>query len=280
MHAKPKPRQPWSLRRKLLFAVGIVIIILALGLGIGLGLTLGIDNNDDNDNSSPPTSTLTPLPTPNTTLPWTPSVSSTWQIILSHPPDLSSSSTSTTPNVDIFDIDLFDTPRETIQQLHAMGKKVLCYFSAGSYEDWRPDASEFLDEDLGKVLNGWPGEKWLDLRSQNVRRIMKQRIALAGEKKCDGIDPDNVDAYVSISTPFIPMMSGVDATKHLLMNGVVAKRQRTPSHPSRFNSLPAIPLLSIRALESHAWAKKRGRYYSSCTAYCAFQCERAVCKVR
>jgi hypothetical protein len=199
MHAKPKPRQPWSLRRKLLLAVGIVIIILALGLGIGLGLTLGRDDNDD-DNTSPPTSTLTPLPTPNTTLPWTPSVSSTWQIILSHPPDLSSSSTSTTPNVDVFDIDLFDTPRETIQQLHAMGKKVLCYFSAGSYEDWRPDASEFRDEDLGKVLNGWPGEKWLDLGSQNVRRIMKQRIALAGEKKCDGIDPDNVDAYVSITT--------------------------------------------------------------------------------
>ncbi|KAI4622598.1 uncharacterized protein J4E87_006165 [Alternaria ethzedia] len=195
MYTKPKARQPWSLRRKILIAVGIVILILALGLGLGLGLTLGRDNDDDNDNTSPPTSTLTPLPTPNTTLPWTPSVSDTWQIILSHPPVLSSSDTSTTPNVSIFDIDLFDTPTETIRQLHSMGKKVICYFSAGSYEDWRPDASEFKKEDLGRDLDGWPGEKWLDLNSENVRRVMKNRVDLAKEKGCDGVDPDNVDGY-------------------------------------------------------------------------------------
>ncbi|KAH6853033.1 glycoside hydrolase superfamily [Alternaria rosae] len=194
MYAKPKAQQPWSLRRKILLAVGILILILALGLGLGLGLTLGRDN-DDNDNTSPPASTLTPLPTPNTTIPWKPSVSDTWQIILSHPPDLSSSDTSTTPNVSIFDIDLFDTPTETINQLHSMGKKVICYFSAGSYEDWRPDASEFKKEDLGRDLDGWPGEKWLDLGSENVRRIMKKRIDLAKEKECDGVDPDNVDGY-------------------------------------------------------------------------------------
>ena len=201
MYANPKARQPWSLRRKILIAVGIVILILALGLGLGLGLTLGRDNDDDNDNTSPPTSTLTPLPTPNTTLPWTPSVSDTWQIVLSHPPVLSSSDTSTTPNVSIFDIDLFDTPTETIRQLHSMGKKVICYFSAGSYEDWRPDASEFEKEDLGRDLNGWPGEKWLDLNSENVRRVMKGRVNLAKEKGCDGVDPDNVDGYVSKYPP-------------------------------------------------------------------------------
>ena len=121
MDAKLKSRRPWSLRRKIFLAILIAVLILALGLGLGLGLTLGQgdDNNDDNNdgNSSPPT----PLPTPNTTLPWVPSVSDTWQIILSHPPILSSSETSTTPNVNIFDIDLFDTPIETIQQLHAMG---------------------------------------------------------------------------------------------------------------------------------------------------------------
>ncbi|CAN9201812.1 hypothetical protein AA0119_g6288 [Alternaria tenuissima] len=191
MDAKPKPRQPWSLRRKILLAVLIVVLILALGLGLGLGLTLGQGDDNNDDNSSPPT----PLPAPNTTLPWVPSVSDTWQIILSHPPILSSSETSTTPNVSIFDIDLFDTPIETIQQLHAMDKRVICYFSAGSYEDWRPDASEFTKEDLGHDLDGWPGEKWLDLGSENVRRVMKSRVNLAKSKECDGVDPDNVDAY-------------------------------------------------------------------------------------
>jgi endo-alpha-1,4-polygalactosaminidase (GH114 family) len=111
---------------------------------------------------------------------------------------LSPSDTTTIPNVSIFDIDLFDTPADTIKHLHNMGKKVICYFSAGSYEDWRPDASEFTKEDLGRGLDGWPGEKWLNLESENVRRIMKSRVDLAKSKGCDGVDPDNVDGYVSI----------------------------------------------------------------------------------
>jgi hypothetical protein len=46
-------------------------------------------------------------------------------------------------------------------------------------------------------LDGWPGERWLRLGSENVRRIMKGRVELAGQKGCDGVDPDNVDGYVS-----------------------------------------------------------------------------------
>ena len=41
------------------------------------------------------------------------------------------------------------------------------------------------------------GEKWLDLNSENVRRIMSKRIELAAEKGFDAIDPDNIDGYVS-----------------------------------------------------------------------------------
>jgi len=198
MDAKSPPHKhrTWTRRRKLLYILLPILVlgILALALGLGLGLTLGRSNDDDSGNDD---DTSPPLPSPNTTLPWTPTVSSTWQIILSHPPDLSSSS-ATTPNVSVFDIDLFDTPASTIQQLHSLGKKVLCYFSAGSYEDWRDDADQFEDADLGNDLDGWPGEKWLDLNSENVRRIMKTRIELAAEKGCDGVDPDNVDAYVSL----------------------------------------------------------------------------------
>jgi hypothetical protein len=214
MDAKPKPRQPWSRRRKLVLLIALAIVILALGLGLGLGLTLGRDNDNDGD-SSPPSSSPTPLPTPNSTLPWVPAVSDTWQIILSHPLTLSSSSSSVTPNVSIFDIDLFDTPTSTIQQLHALGKRVLCYFSAGSYENWRPDAAQFTQSDLGLDLDGWAGEKWLNTNSENVRRIMKDRIDLAKEKGCDGVDPDNVDGYVS--HPSIHHdLSGGDKIVHML----------------------------------------------------------------
>jgi hypothetical protein len=194
-------KRPWSLRRKVLVGGIIALIVLGLALGLGLGFGLGGGNGDDNDNQ-PPTSTLTPLPSPNNTLPWTPKVNDTWQIILSHPPLLAEADTATTPNVSIFDIDLFDTPTETITKLHKLGKKVICYFSAGSYEDWRPDAKNFTDADKGKQLDGWPGEKWLKLSSSNVRAIMKKRIELAGRKGCDGVDPDNIDGYVRHRFPF------------------------------------------------------------------------------
>jgi len=193
MFKKPEPSRAWSARRKLIFGGLIAFILMALAIGLGLGLTLGRDNGDD-DSNTPPASTLTPLPSPNTTLSWTPKVGDSWQIILSHPLTLSDSST-TTPDVDIFDIDLFDTATETIERLHNLGKKVICYFSAGSYENWRSDAGEFKPEDLGKALDGWPGEKWLKLDNENVRRIMKERVNLAKKKGCDGVDPDNVDGY-------------------------------------------------------------------------------------
>jgi hypothetical protein len=189
----------WSLRRKILISIPLAIVILAIALGVGLGLTLGGSDDDGDEISSPPTSTLTPLPTPTSKLPWVPKVNDTWQIILSHPPIINKYDQSTTPDVSIFDIDLFDTPTSTITRLHELGKKVICYFSAGSYEDWRPDAGQFKPEDLGKDLDGWPGEKWLDLRSENVRDIMEKRIKMASEKGCDGVDPDNVDGYVCLN---------------------------------------------------------------------------------
>lgn len=198
MFEKANPeRRPWSLRRKVIVGGVVALVVLGLALGLGLGLTLG-GGGDDDDNNEP---SLNPLPNPNSTLPWTPKVNDTWQIILSHPPTVSSSNKTTTPNVGIFDIDLFDTPTESIKQLQNLGKKVICYFSAGSFENWRTDAKDFKSTDLGKPLDGWEGEKWLRLSSDNVRAIMKTRINLAREKGCDGVDPDNVDGYVRLTIP-------------------------------------------------------------------------------
>ena len=198
---KPQAR-PWSLRRKLLLFGAAAIIILGLALGLGLGLTLGRDDNDDSggdDNGATPTTTASPLPTPTGTLRWTPNVNDTWQIVLQSGIQLDASASSVTPNVSVYDIDLFDNSKETIDALHALGKKVICYFSGGSYEPNRPDSKDFEQGDMGKTLDGWPDEKWLKLGSENVRKIMKGRVELAREKGCDGVDPDNVDGYVSLS---------------------------------------------------------------------------------
>ena len=43
----------------------------------------------------------------------------------------------------MYDVDLFDTPVSVVASLHARGRKVICYMSAGSWEDFRPDATRF-----------------------------------------------------------------------------------------------------------------------------------------
>ncbi len=122
--------------------------------------------------------------------PWTPHVSDTWQWQLSGTID-------TSYNVNVYDIDLFDAPDAVIATLHAQGRHVVCYFSAGSGENWRPDYASFKAADLGNALDGWAGEKWLDTRSTNVRAVMAARLDKARTRGCDGVEPDNVDGYTN-----------------------------------------------------------------------------------
>jgi hypothetical protein len=98
-------------------------------------------------------------------------------------------------DAEMYDIDLFTTPAATIQALHAAGRIVVCYFSAGSYEPGRPDSDALSKTGLGSVLDGWPDEKWLDVRSTAVRDLMKGRLDLATSQGCDGVEPDNVDGF-------------------------------------------------------------------------------------
>lgn len=99
-------------------------------------------------------------------------------------------------NAEVFDIDLFDAPAQVVNALHAKGRKVICYMSAGSFEDWRPDAASFPPVVKGKPLEGWPGELWLDIRRQDVLApIMEKRLDLCRSKGFDGVEFDNVDGY-------------------------------------------------------------------------------------
>lgn len=102
---------------------------------------------------------------------------------------------NTSLDVDVYDIDLFDSSEELIAALQARGADVICYFSAGSYENWRDDADEFPTAVLGNNLDGWLGEKWLDISNTALQSIMIARLDLAVDKGCDGVDPDNVDGY-------------------------------------------------------------------------------------
>jgi regulation of enolase protein 1 (concanavalin A-like superfamily) len=119
---------------------------------------------------------------------WTPAVVTPWQWQLTGTIDQS-------VNASMYDIDLFDTPATVVASLHAKGRKAVCYMSAGTWEDWRPDASAFPASVLGSG-NGWPGEKWLDIRRLDVLGpIMGARMDLCKQKGFDGIEPDNIDGY-------------------------------------------------------------------------------------
>jgi Glycoside-hydrolase family GH114 len=123
-----------------------------------------------------------------------------FQIILSGIPDIKPSASSVTPNVDVYDVDLFLADKTIIQTLHKLNKTVICYFSGGTYEPGRPDSKQFSNADMGSRLKEWPNEKWLKLSSAAVRRIMVNRIQLAHERGCDAIDPDNVGKFSIFST--------------------------------------------------------------------------------
>jgi hypothetical protein len=127
---------------------------------------------------------------------WHPASGTTWQWQLTGTID-------TTVAAAVYDIDLVDAPQTVIDKLHTDGRKVICYFSAGTYENWRPDASQFPTTVLGSAVAGWPGENWLDTRSATVRTIMSARLDLAVTKRCDGVEPDNVDGYMN--SPGFPL---------------------------------------------------------------------------
>ena len=121
---------------------------------------------------------------------WVPPANTSWQIQLQ-------GKIKTTFNVRLYDVDLFDTPQATINALHAAGRKVACYFSAGSYENWRSDAARFPAAVKGGG-NGWPGEQWLDVRRLDLLMpIMEARLDLCKAKGFDSVDPDNMDGYTN-----------------------------------------------------------------------------------
>jgi hypothetical protein len=105
----------------------------------------------------------------------------------------------------VFDIDLYvdqaisgnNTTLNTaaVNAIHAAGGKAICYVSAGTWENWRVDANQFPASVLGNK-NGWPGEKWLDIRQTSVLLpIMDARVQKCRQAGFDGVEWDNVDGY-------------------------------------------------------------------------------------
>jgi putative cell wall-binding protein len=120
---------------------------------------------------------------------WHPGEDDTWHLQLQGDP-------VTNIDVDAYDLDMFDTSKDVIDELHAHGRRVVCYVNAGAWEEWRPDAGDWHEEVLGEPLDGWPGERWVDVRRIDlIDDVIEERFDMAAAKGCDAVDPDNVDGF-------------------------------------------------------------------------------------
>lgn len=121
---------------------------------------------------------------------WRPTVGLTWQWQLSEPP------VDTSVDAEVYDIDIFDNDASVVAELHSKGRKVIGYMSVGSWEDWRPDKDQFPPEVLGDDYEGWPGEKWLDIRRLDLLApIMRARLDVCKAKGFDAVEPDNMEIH-------------------------------------------------------------------------------------
>jgi hypothetical protein len=148
--------------------------------------------------------TVTPPPPPPPPPPspppawWKPTSSSSisWNWVIGNTPS--------TPyaNVSVYDIDGFDNSASTISTMHSEGKKVICYIDVGTYEPGRPDLSLIPTADIGSGVQGWPGEKWLNIADvSGLTPLVQSRMNMCKSKGFDAIEPDNIDGYTN-STGF------------------------------------------------------------------------------
>src|SRR6185436_10098336 len=96
------------------------------------------------------------------------------------------------PNQQVIDVDLFDTPKNQVDNLKANGRMVICYISVGSWENWRPDKTDFPPSVIGRPLDGWPGERWLDIRKiALLGPVLGARLDRCKANGFDAVEPDN-----------------------------------------------------------------------------------------
>ena len=121
---------------------------------------------------------------------WQPAPGLSWQWQLSEPP------VDTSIEADVYDIDIFDNDASVVAGLHAQGRRVIGYINVGSWEDWRPDRDQFPPEVLGKTYEGWPQEKWLDIRRLDLLApIMRARLDICKARGFDAVEPDNMEIH-------------------------------------------------------------------------------------
>ncbi len=125
-----------------------------------------------------------------------------------------------------------------VAALHAKGRKVICYVNAGSWEDFRPDASAF-SKSLQGSGNGWQGEKWFDIRQiDKLRPLMATRFDMCRAKGFDAVEPDLLDAYIN-KTGF-PLTADDQLRYNRMIAGLAHERGLAVALKNDLDQIPAL----------------------------------------
>jgi hypothetical protein len=141
----------------------------------------------------PEVETMPPKSTPSSTASswWQPQARLSWQW------QINGTEVDTSIPAAVYDIDLYVDP-DLVAGLHTRGVKTIGYISVGSWEKWRPDVGDFAPEVLGNDYEGWPGERWLDIRRIDLLApILRARLDLCKESGFDAVEPDNMEIYTN-----------------------------------------------------------------------------------
>ena len=125
---------------------------------------------------------------------WKPTIGMEWQWQLSC--DTAQTCTNLEVHVPFYVIDAVGNPASTVAAIHKRGEHAYCYVDIGSWEETRSDVSRFPESVLGKRYEGWPKERWLDIRQLGILApIMIARMKVCVDKGFDGVEFDNVEDY-------------------------------------------------------------------------------------
>lgn len=124
---------------------------------------------------------------------------------------------------DVIDVDLFDTNVSDVASIHKLGGYAIAYFNGGAWQPDKPDSDMYPDSVIGTVpMDGWPQERWLDIRQISILRpLIRNKLLLAKSKGFNAVDPDNMDGY-SNSKEF-----GLTKVHQIAFNRMVAQEAKS-----------------------------------------------------
>ncbi|KAH6623208.1 glycoside hydrolase superfamily [Chaetomium tenue] len=128
-----------------------------------------------------------------------------WQIIIQNTLDVEAALQPT--DAVVWDLDLYHVARTPEIVTHLRNNDpdaiLICYFNAGLAQESDCDYDTKWKNSglLGNIYSpdepDFSDERWVNIKNQTARDWMKDRITLARDYGCDGVDPDNIDGYLN-----------------------------------------------------------------------------------